>query len=220
MTLRFIIPLLAAGCLTLAAQENQKSPEVEFRVTRFDPADGEPPKFEVGGEAGRVEIEIPLTYIAGPFKAPLRDGRILDFWRGEGEPPELLLTIGENERQNLLLFFIPSQESFRVIKVHTPPGAIRGGDRYMINACQNQIAIKAGGNEPLYLNPGKGNIVRAPRGSDAAAMPVLISIKEGETWKLATSETWYTDPRFRKYLFAYQCPRTGQLRFHGVSERL
>lgn len=214
-----IIPLLAASCLPLTAQEGKKSPEVEFRVTRFDPADGAPPTFEVGSEAKRTEVEVPLTFIAGPFKAPLRDGRFLDFWRGEGETPEISLPITEAERKDLLLFFIPKDDSFRIIKVRTPAGAIRGGDRYLINACQSQIAIKAGNNEPLYLDPGKGDIVRAPRG-DGVAMPVLVSIKEADAWKLATSETWYADPRFRKYLFAYPCPRTGQLRFHAVQERL
>ncbi len=214
-----ILTLLASVTLAPTILAQEKNLEVEFRVTRFDPADGEPPTFEVGSATKRVDVEIPLTSIAGPFKVRLRDGRFLDFWRGDGETPEIVLTITEAERKDLLLFFVPSGESFKVIKVRTPANAIGGGDRYLINACNSQIAIKAGKNESLYLDPGKGGVVRAPS-DGAATMPVLVSIKAAEKWKLATTETWYFDARFRKFLFAYPCPRTGQLCFHAVRERL
>jgi hypothetical protein len=195
------------------------SPQVEFRVTRFDPQDRESPTFEVGDAAKRVDVEVPLTFIAGPFKAPLRDGGFLDFWRGDSEKPEISLTITEAERKDLLLFFIPVKESFKVMKVRTPLTSIRGGDRYMVNATHSQIALKAGAARQMLIEPGKAGLVRAPSGN-AASMPVLISIREGEEWTLASTETWYCDRRFRKYLFAYMSPRTRQLSFHAVSERL
>jgi hypothetical protein len=219
MKIHLILALLAVASLPTVAPAQQKPPEVEFRATRFDPADGESPKFEVGAEADRTEVMVPMTYIAGPFKAPLRDGRFLDFWGGDSEKPELSLAITEAERKDLLLFFIPVDDGFKVIKVRTPESAIAGGDRYLINACNRRIAIKAGKDDPLQLEPGKGGVIRAPRGG-AATMPVLISIREADSWKAASTETWYHDPRFRKYLFAYLHPRSGHLVFHAVSEKM
>lgn len=213
--------LLLLSLPPATGQDGRKAAEVEFRVTRFDPGDRPSPKFEVGPPGGdRTEIEVPMTYIAGPFKAPLRDDRFLDLWRDEGEQPEISLPITEAERKDLLLFFIPQEESFRVIKVRTPLGRIRGGDRYLINASPRPLAIKTDQGKQLLLEPGKGDILRGPGGDDISAMKVLVSLKQEESWRLASTETWYSDPRFRKYLFAYLSPRSGQLVFHSVSERL
>jgi hypothetical protein len=207
------VPVSAQGA-------DKKGEEIEFRVTRFDPADRESPTFRVGTAEGQVEVEVPLTYIAGPFKAPLRDERFLDFWRGNGDKPEISLPIRPSEHKDLLLFFVPADKSFKVLKVSTPLTRIRGGDRYLVNATDGELAIKLGDKKPLRVAPGKAGLVRGPGGSKLVTLPVLISRKDGEEWKLASTETWYLDPRFRKYLFAYVSPRSRQLSFHVVSERL
>jgi hypothetical protein len=63
LTLLFLTPL---------AQAQEKSTTtIEFRVTRFDPGDGKPPEFRAGTES--ETFQVPITYIAGPFKATLRD---------------------------------------------------------------------------------------------------------------------------------------------------
>jgi hypothetical protein len=216
-----VIAAAAAVVLPAAAQsEPGGSPEVEFRVTRFDPADRPSPEFRVGSAERQVEVEVPLTYIGGPHKAPLRDGRFLDFWRGDAERPEISLAITEAERKDLLLFFIPAKEGFRVMKLRTPPASIRGGDRYLVNATDTRLAIKLGNAKPVFIDPGKADLLRGPRGDEVVSLPVLISLREGDEWKLASTENWYCDPRFRKFLFAYISPRTRHLAFHGVSEQL
>lgn len=214
----FLLALLGL-CLPSLGQGEDKA-EAEFRVTRFDPADRESPEFEVGPPEDRIEVMVPLTYIAGPHKAGLRDGRFLDFWRGEGKKPELSVELLEAERKNLLLFFIPLEDSFKVLKVNTPLNRIGGGDRYMINATTYPLAIKLGEGKPISIAPGKAGLVKAPPGQDPVSLPVLISLKKEGEWELASTEQWLCDPRFRKFLFAYTSPRTKHLAFHGVSERL
>jgi hypothetical protein len=211
---------MLAFCLPAAGQDEKAGPEVKFRVTRFDPADRPPPEFTVGPPGLQIEVKVPLTYIAGPFKTRLREGGFLDFWRAGEEKPELSLTITEAERKDLLLFFIPMKESFKVMKVRTPLTSIRGGDRYLVNATKSQLAIKLGDQKPVLIDPGKAGLLRGPGGADVVSLPVLISMKEDEKWKLVSTENWHCDPRFRKYLFAYISPRTRHLAFHGVEERL
>jgi len=213
------IAVLLSVCPQVPGQ-GEGGPQVEFRVTRFDPADRESPVFRVGTVGHEIDVEVPLTYIGGPYKAHLREGGLLDFWRGDGEKPEISLPITEAERKDLLLFFIPVKESFKVMKVRTPLTSIRGGDRYLVNATATQLAIKLGNATPVFIDPGKAALLRGPGGSDVVSVPVLISLKEGEEWKLASTENWFCDPRFRKYLFAYTSPRSRHLAFHGVSERL
>lgn len=214
-----LIALLAALPLPLSAQDKNAA-EVEFRVTRFDPGDQPPPAFRVGGGAGRLDITVPLTHIGGPHKAGLREGRFLDFFRGDNEKPEISLTIAEGERKDLLLFFFPVGESFKVMKVHTPPGRIRGGDRHLLNVTGSRLAVKIGDAKPVYIDPGKSGLLRGPGGDEPLSLPILINIREGEKWKPASTENWHFDPRFRGYLFAFISPRTRHLAFHVVSERM
>jgi hypothetical protein len=215
----FLLGMLAFS-LPAAGQDKKAGPEVEFRVTRFDPADRPPPEFKVGLPGLQTDVKVPLTHIAGPFKTRLREGGFLDFWRGSEEKPEISLRITEAEQKDLLLFFIPFKESFKIMKVSTSPNRISGGDRLLVNATKSQMAIKLGNAKPLLIEPGKSKLLKGPGGKDAVSIPVLISLKEGKEWKLVSTEQWLCDPRFRKFLFAYISPRTRHLAFHGVRERV
>ena len=199
--------------------DTKKAAKVEFRVTRFDIEDRESPVFRAGSGDRQVEIEVPLTFIAGPFEAPLRDGTTLDLWQGAAEKPVISLEIKPAEREHLLLVFFQQDESFRVLKVHCPPNRIKGGDRFIINATPNEMAIKLGKAEPLMIPASKSGVLAGPPGSEIVSLPVLISLKQEDEWKLASTEQWPCDPRFRKFLVAYMSPRTRQLVFHSVSER-
>jgi hypothetical protein len=216
-----VVLALACGFATAQNRTDASSPQVEFRVTRFDPTDQASPVFIIGHASGKVEVEVPLTYIGGPHKATLRDGRFLDLWRGNAELPEISLPIAGDERKDLLLVFIPAEQSFKVIKVNTPLSRIRGGDRFIINATNKSLALKSGGDKPVFIDSGKSGLLRGPGGGEILSVPVLISLKEeSDDWKLASTENWQFDPRFRRYLFAYISPRTRQLTFHGVAERM
>ena len=217
--------VLAAALLTTtpALAQNtdpKKAGKVEFRVTRFDTDDRESPVFRAGSGAKQVEIEVPLTFIAGPFEATLRDGVFLDLWQGAAEKPAISLEILPAEREHLLLVFFQQDESFRVLKVHAPPNRIKGGDRFIINATPNEMAIKLGNAQPLMIQPSKSGVLAGPPGSEIVSLPVLVSLKHEDDWKLASTEQWPCDSRFRKYLVAYLSPRSRQLVFHSVTERL
>lgn len=223
--IRFSPCVLLAAFLTafpVLAQDNgtKKANKVEFRVTRFDPDDRKSPVFHAGSAGKQIEIEVPLTFIAGPFEAPLRDGNFLDLRQGAAEKPVISLEIAPAEREHLLLVFFQQDDALRVLKVLTPPTRIKGGDRFIINVTPSEMAIKLGNSEALTIPAGKSDVLAGPPGSEIVSLPVLISLKQQDKWELASTEQWPCDARFRKYLFAYMSPRSRQLVFHSVTERM
>jgi hypothetical protein len=223
--IRLARSVLAVALLTTFSAPAQNADtkgaaKVEFRVTRFDPNDRESPVFRAGSGSRQVEVEVPLTFIAGPFEAPLRDGVFLDLWQGASEKPAISLKIEPAEREHLLLVFFEQEKTFRVLKVVTPPNRIKGGDRFIINATPHEMAIKLGKSEPLMIPPGKSGVLAAPPGSGIVSLAVLVSLKQEDEWKLATTEQWPFDARFRKFLVAYLSPRSNHLVFHSVTERM
>jgi hypothetical protein len=205
--------------LTLQAQDKpDSSSTVEFRVTRFDPLDGRSPEFRTGRGDTSTRFEVPLTFIAGPFKATLRDGVFLDLWRGDGEKPKISVRINPAERKDLLLVFVPRKDRFAILKIRTSRGRIKGGDRLIVNATRTELAIRLGNKKAIHIPSGKSQVIKAPSGSKIVSLPVLVSRKVGDSWKLASSENWPFDPRFRKILFAYMGPKSRHLTFHAVRE--
>lgn len=202
-----------------AQQAKKASSSIEFRVTRFDPGDARPPEFRTGKVSGSTGFEIPITYIAGPYKATLRDDVFLDLWRGDAEVPEISLRIDPFEREHLLLAFIPHESGFRILKITTPPEKIKGGDRLIINVSPDELAFRLGDMQPIRIPSGASALLKGPPGQEIVSLPALIHRKTGETWELASTEQWPCDPRFRKFLFAYVLPGSRHLIFHAVSER-
>ena len=182
--------LLCAQLLTAAAQTREvPSSSVTFRVARFDPADRESPKFKAGSGDSKEEIEVPLTHIAGPFKATLRDARFLDFWgMAAAGKPEVSLEITATERDDLLLIFFPDGESYRVMKVNTSAARIKGGDRFIINTTPTEIALKLGTAEPVVIPPAKTGLLAAPPSTKPVSLPVVVNLKLDGEWKLASTE--------------------------------
>ena len=216
-----LVPFLLTSYSVLAQDNGAKiANKVEFRVTRFDPNDRKSPVFHAGSEGKKVEIEVPLTYIAGPFEVSLRDGIFLDLTRGGAEKPEISIEISPAEHKNLLLVFFQQDDAFKVLKILTPSSRIKGGDRFIINVTQSDMAIKFGQSKPLTILPGKSGILSGLPGSAIVSLPVLISLKQQDKWEIVSTENWPCDSRFRKYLFAYMSPRSRQLVFHSVTERM
>jgi hypothetical protein len=227
--MRFVPVSIAASAMvsvflsslpTMAQDSAKKAAKVEFRVTRFDPDDRESPVFRAGGGERQVEVEVPLTFIAGPFEVPLRNGNMLDLFQGAAEKPAISIEIKPEEREHLLLVFFQQDDSHRVLKVHSPPNRIKGGDRFIVNITPNEMAIKLGNAEPLMIPASKSAVLAGPPGSEIVSLPVLVSLKQQDKWKLASTEHWPCDARFRKYLFAYMSPRSRQVVFHSVTERM
>ncbi len=217
-----VLASLLLTSLSVLAQDNgaKKANKVEFRVTRFDTDDRKSPVFRAGSASSKIEIEVPLTFIEGPFEVPLRDGIFLDLTRGDTEKPDISIQISPAERKDLLLVFFQQDDTFRVLKVLSPTSRIKGGDRFIFNVTQSEMAIKLGQSEPLIIPPGKSGILAGPTGNSIVSLPVLISLKQQDKWELVSTENWPCDSRFRKYLFAYMSPRSRQLVFHSVTERM
>ena len=219
---RLLIPstfLLASAPCAIAQNPDGKSPGVTFRVTRFDPEDRESPKFKAGAGTSKADIEVPLTFIAGPFKATLRDDKFLDLWdHTPGEKPAITVEIAAAEREHLLLVFFPDGTGHRVMKVNASPTRIKGGDRFIINTTPSELAIKLGSADPVVIPSAKAGLLSAPVSNRPVSLPVVVNLKQDGQWKLASTEDWPCDPRFRKYLIAHISPRTRQLVFHSLSE--
>ena len=217
-TLSLVAAFLLAQLPSPAQDTAGRSSSITFRVTRFDPADRPSPKFQVGSGETKEEIEVPLTYIAGPFKSTLREGGFLDLWRNSTEKPEISIKIGPSEQNHLLLVFFPEGDTFRVMKVNTPPNVLKGGDRFIINTTPTEIGIKLGDAAPVVVPSAKSAVLAGPPGNKIVSLPVVINLKQDGKWQLASTEDWPCDPRFRKYLIAYMSPRSRQLVFHSLSE--
>lgn len=190
-----------------------------YKITRFDPSDHPPPEFRIGNKKKGTLVKVPLTHIAGPLTAKLRDGKHLDFWGKDEEKPQITLTIGKHEREGLLLVLAPKREgSFSILKINALQNKLKGGERYIINATSNQLEITIAGSPPIVVQPKKAKILNAPPVKDVSS--VIIKEKQKDTWNLVASEDWHFDKRFRKYLFIYRSSKSKGLLFHGVSERL
>lgn len=203
-----------------SAQKSESDAKVTFTVTRFDPQDRPAPKYIVKSGSKQSEIEVPLTYIAGPFTATLRDGQFLDFYSGASEKPSLSTQIPLGMRQDLLIAFVPTKESFTLLKIHAPKDKVGGGDYFVVNAMESDVAIKYGSAKPVLVKPGKSTILDNGNSKNSPTLPVAISQKEGEVWKPASTENWPNDLRFRNFLFLYTSARSGHMEIHGISERL
>jgi hypothetical protein len=221
-SVRSLIPaalLLANAPHAFAQNAEGKSPSVSFRVTRFDPQDRESPKFKAGAGSAKTDIEVPLTFIAGPFKATLRDDRFLDLWNPTpGEKPAITVEIAAAERDHLLLVLFPDGDGYRVMKVNASPTRIKGGDRFIINTTPHELGIKLGTADPVIIPSAKGGLLSAPVSTRPISLPVVVNLRQDGEWQLASTEDWPCDPRFRKYLIAHMSPRTRQLSFHSLSE--
>ena len=214
---------LLAFCLAathLIAQGSKQGAKIRFSVTRFDPMDRPAPEFMVKTGAEMTPVKVPLTYIAGPFSASLRDDKYLDFFEPGAKVPVLSTVVSPEVQKDLLLVFIPVKESFEILKINTPPSSIQGGDNYVINATATDVAIKFGSVKPVLINPKRAAVLHDPSAGNSPTLPVIIQQKDGDKWKLVTTENWPHDARFRTFLFLYTSSRDNHMAFHGITERV
>jgi hypothetical protein len=204
----------------LSAQAGKQGAKVSFSVTRFDPLDRPAPEFVVKSGSKETPVEVPLTYIAGPFTATLRDDQYLDFFAPGGLVPVISTAIPPEFQKDLLVVFVPQKESYEVLKIHTPPSTIKGGDHYVINATTTDVAIKLGTISPVLIPSKKSALLHDPAAGKALTLPVAIQQKEGKQWKLVTTENWPHDTRFRTFLFLYTSLRDQHMAFHGITQRV
>jgi hypothetical protein len=214
---------LLAICLAannLSAQGTKEDAKIRFSITRFDPMDRPAPEFMVKNGAKETPVKVPLTYIAGPFSATLRDDKYLDFFEPGAKVPVLSTVVPPELQKDLLLVFIPVKETFEILKIHTPPSSIQGGDHYVINATATDVAIKFGTAAPVVISPKKATLLHDPAAGKSPTLPVIIQQKDGDKWKPVTTENWPHDVRFRTFLFLYTSLRDHHMAFHGITERV
>ncbi len=216
----FIFFLLILNSIFAHAQSEQVVTKISFSVTRFDPLDRPAPELVTRNGSAESAIEVPMTYIAGPYTATLREGQYLDFFAPGGEVPALSTTIPTEWQKDLLLVFVPNEKSYEVLKIHAPVLTIPGGSHYIVNASPHDIAISYGKQKPLLIRSKKSALFQDASSPRAATIPVVIRQKEGDTWKLVSTENWPHDPRFRTFLFLYQSSRDQHMAFHGITQRV
>jgi hypothetical protein len=192
--------------------------KVSFRTTRFETEDTPAPEFSVGTTDSKQKIKVPLTYIAGPYKAILREGMYLDFWRGTEETPEITVTIEPSELENLLLVFLPKGDSYQVSKILTDSSRIKAGDTYIINSTTSDLAFKVGEAKPVLVIAKKTAIIKGPMDKGTLSRSVLLSKLIDKKWIPIASESWPCDPKFITFLFVYISPRTQKHTYHSVAQ--
>lgn len=220
--IRTLVTILMIGLFAnkLSAQDSKQGAKVHFSVTRFDPMDRPAPGFIVKNGGTETQVLVPLTYIAGPFSATLRDGQHLDFFEPGGKEPVLSTVVPPELQKDLLLVFIPVKESFEILKIHAPPSSIKGGDHYVVNATTTDVAIKFGDTKPVLIHSKKAAILHDPAAGKSLTLPVIIQQKDVDQWKLVTTENWPHDVRFRTFLFLYTSVRDHHMAFHGITQRV
>jgi hypothetical protein len=220
--IRSLVAILVIGLFSnmLSAQDSKQGTKIQFSVTRFDPMDRPAPEFVVKNGSSEHRVEVPMTYIAGPFSATLRDDQYLDFFEPGTKEPVLSTVVPPEWQKDLLLVFIPVKKSFDILKIHTPPTAIQGGDHYVINATTTDVAIKLGKIKPVRIHSKKAALLHDPAAGNALTLPVEIRQKDGDRWKLVTTENWPYDKRFRTFLFLYTSIRDRHMAFHGITQRV
>jgi len=211
---------IALGSNTLSAHAPKQGTKIQFSVTRFDPLDRPAPEFMVKHGGTETPVLVPLTYIAGPFTATLREDKHLDFYKPGIEEPVLTTVIPPDMRKDLLLVFVPRDDTFEILKIHVPRAGIQGGDHYVINATPHEVAIKFGAAEVVRISPKNAALLHDPAAGNALTLPVEIQRKEGEEWKPVTTENWPHDKRFRTFLFLYTSARDHHTAFHGITQRV
>lgn len=216
----FAILVIALPSNRLFAQTAKPDDKVIFSVTRFDPRDRPIPEFMVKNGGTETELRVPLTYIAGPFTATLREDKYLDFFKAGAKEPVLSTVIPPEMRRDLLLVFIPLKDSFEILKIHVPPAGIKGGDHYVINATPTELAVKFGSVNPVHIASRKAAVLHDPAVGEALTLPVVIEQMDGEEWKPVTTENWPHDTRFRTFLFLYTSERDHHMAFHAITQRV
>jgi len=212
--------LIGLSTSQLFAQTDKQGDKLSFSVTRFDPRDRPIPEFIVKDGGTETEILVPLTYIAGPFNTTLRDGKHLDFFKPGGTEPVISTVIPQEIRKDLLLVFVPREDSFEILKIHVPLDGIKGGDNYVINATNTEVEIKYGSVTPVRISPSKAALLHDPAAGKSLTLPVVIRQKNGDEWKPVTTENWPHDTRFRTFLFLYTSIRDHHMTFHGITQRM
>ena len=220
--IRTLVSILFVGLIPnlLFAQYSKQGTKIEFSVTRFDPRDRPIPEFIVKDGSKETQMLVPLTYIAGPFTATLRDEKHLDFFKPGIKEPVLSTAVPPELQKDLLLVFIPVNESFEILKIHAPLTSIQGGDHYVINASTDDVSIKFGSLKPVFIASKKSALLHDPAAGKALTLPVIIRQKDKDEWKLVTTENWPHDTRFRTFLFLYSSMRDHHMAFHGITQRV
>ena len=72
----------------------------------------------------------------------------------------------------------------------------------------------------MIIPSKKAAILHDPAAGNALTLPVVIQQKDGDQWKLVTTENWPHDTRFRTFLFLYMSARDHHMAFHGITQRV
>lgn len=217
--------VLFSGVLRAQTETERPPTSVQFRITRFDPKGRPPLGLHVLDGDALSPVEVPINYIAGSYKATLRDHLYLDFFTTDSPIPFISVKIPPGRHKDLLLVFLPGkgekgEGTYAVIPIHLPLAKLKGGERFLLNASKTPVAIKYGEAEPVVIAPRGTGRVLGPGGSEVVSLPVTVLEKRPEGWRPFSTSFWPYDPRERKIMFIYRSERTKHLKLHVVSDRV
>jgi hypothetical protein len=134
---------------------------------------------------------------------------------------EAKLTLQDSKDARFLLIVIPcAGQTFRVMLVPDAPNHIGKGDRFLINACNDEVQIRFD-QQLEKIKPGTSvRLKRLPVFDVEGRVQVEMARLKDSKWTMFNSTYWYDEPETRVFLILHTNPDTGYPQIHGLTEVL
>jgi len=125
----------------------------------------------------------------------------------------------DSEGARFLLLILPTSDgAFVIFPIPDAIGKIGPGERFLINATTEDIAVRFG-KQVATVKPGHSEYLRPPRPAPAdKRVEVEMANKVGNGWLTFNSTMWPLDPQARSFVLVLPDPVTGTPRVRNLSE--
>ena len=144
--IRALVTILFIGLFPNSSSPKtaKQDTKIQFSVTRFDPRDRPIPEFMMKDGAHGNPVAGAFDLYRRAVHRHLEGGQTPRFLQTRHRGAGPFHGGSARLQKDLLLVFIPVNESFEILKIHVPTSGIKGGDHYVINATTTDVSIKFG----------------------------------------------------------------------------
>lgn len=197
--------------------------QITFSTLCFTTGAAKEPEYFIGNAKDRKKITAPITMLGGPFKAPMREGGLLDLFSSEtDERPAITIKLpAASSNERLAVLFFPKDDGCQARAIVLPSAGFNGGSIFAINVAPSDLAIRYGNVTPKLIKPGASTLIAPPSNYKEPMIPVEIHKSDSAGgWQIEQRVRWPLDDRFKSYLFLYQSPENGRIKACSVPERI
>lgn len=214
MRLFFMMSILAIGLAVTPAAAvpirtlafDLPSEKVSFDVS---PADGKADsKDKLRLEARKNQFTVALSLPHGRYVATSADFKTT-----------ATFTLTEGDGTRFLLLVLPNQDGgCAIIPIPDDIGRIAAGDRFLINATREELAVRFG-TKVSNVKSGHSLHLQLPQASAKdPRIEVEMARRVDNVWVPFSSTYWPADPRARSFVLVHPDPVTGTPRVRNLSE--